>query len=626
MLKAKIVGITLVMVILTSAASLAEIPSQISFQGLLKDSSDSVVNDASYLVTFKLYDDTTGGAIWWQEEQDVETENGYFTVLLGLINPIPDSAFSGADRYLAIQITGDDEMTERIPISSTAYSYRDDDWMIDGDNIYHENGNVGIGTDSPEMTLSVRDASQTLQAIFGQGRTSGHSAIAIGEEDALNKAFFIRYDHDNNKAFMHIAGDPVSAFVTVAGGGNVGIGSSNPTTKLEVAGSVQMWGFLMPTGASAGYVLTSSATGVGTWQPAGNIGGSGTINYIPKFTAASTLGNTGIYETDGKVNIGNGSPNETKLNVSGTSPQITIRDSGSEVNQKIGVNTNGMSLFYDGGEALTVNRSSGNVGIGTESPDAKLDVRTTGTTAGVYAESHATQSNVGAIHGRAKADGGSAVYGETWSLGKPGGSSVAVYGWAPEPGAGVGGAALGVLGKVNSYQDPGNSSVPCGVFGWAAATSGINAGVWGETESPDGFGGYSAGEMAVDGDFNCNGTKSAIVATNSGNRALYCQESPEIWFEDFGEGQLNNGKVYIKLEQLFLETITINDMHPMKVFIQLNDDCNGVFVKRSDTGFDVIELQNGKSDASFTYRVVAKRKGYEDKRLEVVNLPETGKR
>jgi len=29
-------------------------------------------------------------------------------------------------------------------------------------------------------------------------------------------------------------------------------------------------------------------------------------------------------------------------------------------------------------------------------------------------------------------------------------------------------------------------------------------------------------------------------------------------------------------------------------------------------------LNNGKSNAHFTYRVVAKRKGYEDKRLEIV--------
>jgi hypothetical protein len=59
----------------------------------------------------------------------------------------------------------------------------------------------------------------------------------------------------------------------------------------------------------------------------------------------------------------------------------------------------------------------------------------------------------------------------------------------------------------------------------------------------------------------------------------------------------------------------------MKVFIQLNDDCNGVYVKRLTAGFQVIELYNGTSDAHFTYRVVAKRKGSEKARLEATEDP-----
>ena len=54
----------------------------------------------------------------------------------------------------------------------------------------------------------------------------------------------------------------------------------------------------------------------------------------------------------------------------------------------------------------------------------------------------------------------------------------------------------------------------------------------------------------------------------------------------------------------------------MKVFVQLNDvNCKGTAVKRGTTGFDVVELQNGTSNAAFSYRIVAKRKGYEDRRL-----------
>jgi hypothetical protein len=81
-----------------------------------------------------------------------------------------------------------------------------------------------------------------------------------------------------------------------------------------------------------------------------------------------------------------------------------------------------------------------------------------------------------------------------------------------------------------------------------------------------------------------------------------------------------NGTAHIELDPLFLETVKIDGSNPMKVFVQLNDDCNGTYVKTSNTGFDVNELQGGKSTASFTYRVVAKRKGYENERMRVAEV------
>ena len=324
--------------------------------------------------------------------------------------------------------------------------------------------------------------------------------------------------------------------------------------------------------------------------------------------------------------------------------------------------------------SLTVNGPGGSVNAitgNTNGDYSGVAGKNSGTGPGVYGESYATRSEVGAVTGKARQDGGSGVYGETWSLGKIGGSSCAVYGRAPATGAAVGGAALAVLGRVDSYKTEGSeASLPCGVFGWATATSGISAGVlgqahsstgpspgvygvnvatsgstrgvWGEVKSSNGVGVFGINESSSPGTkggsfqnaagtyahiahwdgsthygIKSNGIKSTVVPTSNGHRVLVCPESPEAWFEDFGEGQLVNGRAHIELDPLFLETVTINSQHPMKVFVQLNDDCNGVFVKRGNTGFDVIELQKGQSNAHFTYRVVAKRKGFEDKRLEL---------
>ena len=93
-------------------------------------------------------------------------------------------------------------------------------------------------------------------------------------------------------------------------------------------------------------------------------------------------------------------------------------------------------------------------------------------------------------------------------------------------------------------------------------------------------------------------------------------EATEVWFEDFGSGQLTKGKTRIDLDPIFLQTVTINDQHPMKVFITLTGNANGVYVRKGYDHFIVRELAGGKSNATFDYRIVAKRQGVENVRLE----------
>ncbi len=180
--------------------------------------------------------------------------------------------------------------------------------------------------------------------------------------------------------------------------------------------------------------------------------------------------------------------------------------------------------------------------------------------------------------------------------------------------------SLNVLGELHGANGGGNPGVSgynygggCGVYGWSYNGFAVVAQVYDKTA---GYAVYCDGNFECTGSSTVLGIKSAAVATSQGDRKLYSQESPEVWFEDFGEGQLRGGTAKIDLDPLFLETVTINEQQPMKVFIQLNDDCRGVYVQRQATGFEVVELAGGKSSAHFTYRVVAKRKGFETARLE----------
>jgi hypothetical protein len=173
-----------------------------------------------------------------------------------------------------------------------------------------------------------------------------------------------------------------------------------------------------------------------------------------------------------------------------------------------------------------------------------------------------------------------------------------------------------------SYAKNGSSgNVFGGYFVADSAGSGTSYGIYAQA-SVVYWAGWFQGDLGVSRNLYVNGTKSSAVKVNNGEyRAFYSQESPENWFEDFGEGQLVNGKAHIDLDSLFLQTVTVNSLNPMKVFVQLEGDCNGVFVSKGTSGFDVTELTGGVSNVVFSYRVVAKRKGYEEVRLAKVKGP-----
>ena len=88
---------------------------------------------------------------------------------------------------------------------------------------------------------------------------------------------------------------------------------------------------------------------------------------------------------------------------------------------------------------------------------------------------------------------------------------------------------------------------------------------------------------------------------------MHCPETPEFYFQDYGQGQLINGFVHINLDPVLARNVAINSRHPLRVFIQLedNENCKGVIVKnKTATGFDVQELNGGASNTPFQYQII----------------------
>jgi len=106
--------------------------------------------------------------------------------------------------------------------------------------------------------------------------------------------------------------------------------------------------------------------------------GTGTVNYLPKFTGASTLGNSLIYDNGTNVGIGTTSP-AAKLHIgeSGAAAQLWLqRTDGYNPVKLIGgtlSDGSGFKITMNTTDAFAIT-SGGNVGIGTTSPSEKLSV------------------------------------------------------------------------------------------------------------------------------------------------------------------------------------------------------------------------------------------------------------
>jgi hypothetical protein len=148
-----------------------------------------------------------------------------------------------------------------------------------------------------------------------------------------------------------------------------------------------------------------------------------------------------------------------------------------------------------------------------------------------------------------------------------------------------------------------------GVYGYATGSGDNTWGGYFKNNSTTAYAYVGGRGTGTDYKILGTGTASTIVKnTNEELVTLFCPEAPEVLFQDYGEGQLNNGRAHIELDPNFAKNVTINDKHPLRVFIQLEDDCQGVYVtNKTKTGFDVIELNGGSSNAKFMWTVTANR-------------------
>ncbi|CAN5501646.1 hypothetical protein BH11BAC1_BH11BAC1_25250 [soil metagenome] len=372
------------------------------------------------------------------------------------------------------------------------------------------------------------------------------------------------------------------------------------------------------------------------WSILGNAGTNAATNFIGTTDGNDFVIRTGNTEkvrvtTTGYVGIGTNAP-ACNLSVNNGGGQIAnignvfcnTNYSGITLNGTVGNCTDYNFLSSNTDKNLYINRPTGfgisfrmanvdhmvidalgNVGINT-APSYKLHVLDDADNKPVI---FARNINTSA---------GTTSFGVRGEVNASGLGSAGVYGYSNNSGQNeigvlgdysLWGASLFGLAWASAYTDmPATRDFGC----FATVNFSTGTGVYGRnTNSTIG----SAYGMYCWGNFAVTGVKSASVPTSRGNQLLYCNESPEVWFEDFGTSQLSNGITTVTLDPLFIETVVIDAQHPMHVFLQEENESNGLVVTTGTSSFQVIEKANGTSNAKFSYRIVGKRKNYQDVRF-----------
>ncbi len=234
------------------------IPQLINYQGYLTDDVGNPVADGDYSLTFRIWDAETGpNQLWSEDHPTVSVAHGLFNVILGSISPL-DLPFD-IDYWLGIEVGLEPELP-RIRLTSVAYSYRADvaDNAVSASHAaYADSATHSVHADTAFWTLGGGSAAYA--------DTAGYAFRA----DTANYALSAPGVPDDDWV---ITGDTIYRL-----DGNVGIGLTSPSTKLDVSGDINTDSPYKIGGATVLSVLGTENTLAGVDAGANNTGSYGTL-------------------------------------------------------------------------------------------------------------------------------------------------------------------------------------------------------------------------------------------------------------------------------------------------------------------------------------------------------------
>ena len=225
-------------------------------------------------------------------------------------------------------------------------------------------GNVGIGTTNPTKKLHVTTTtSNSTPQMLVQNSGTGDASVLL---NVSGQSYVFGIDYDDSKKFKIASSGNLGTTdrITLLSTGNVGIGTITPTEKLDISGTAIVRSTLFTVGNVHGFNPSFGASFF-----INNNGGTSYFN--------ATGGNVGIGTTtpNGKLTISDANATGLEINPLDSQNRVNIMayDRVDSAYRELNFDGSNYNFEISNSTKMVIN-SSGNIGIGTTSPSAKLEV------------------------------------------------------------------------------------------------------------------------------------------------------------------------------------------------------------------------------------------------------------
>ncbi|QOI97907.1 MAG: tail fiber domain-containing protein [Flammeovirgaceae bacterium] len=296
-----------VLIMVGTAAAIAQVPSTLSYQGILVKTSPPAdagkpVDDGTHFVRFRLFNVPTGGTAVYSSTgtgsgNSVTTYKGMFSFIIGSGSPGNDPIPAGIfNEQLYVEIEADGvTLTPRVPLTTTPYTFRAQTANALSATLAIANGGTGATTAAAARTNLGLGSLSTLSAVGSSEITDGSVATVDLADNSVTSAKIV----DGTIATNDLADNSVTAAKIADGtiaNADINAAAGIAVTKLAAGtngqvltttGGVPTW-----TTPAAGGTVTNVATGTGL--TGGPITTTGTISIATGGVTSTLLADNSV--------------------------------------------------------------------------------------------------------------------------------------------------------------------------------------------------------------------------------------------------------------------------------------------------------------------------------------------